>query len=213
MLFIWLMSDSIILDLYILKAYLIFAPRTWMDHCSSIVQLCRLHMHVYYIILILDITYNRFLSFLSFIRIHVLLLAQKWQTNDLNAKYRQEYVYLFVVAKSILLHIHLAYYRNTTYCTYTDLHHYVYEESLHCVNQKGSKMYYSIIGEEVMMMTVHSFLELIYWTSLFRITQGNAIRQRFLWYMYYLFRVHTIQLFLLRDTDILYLRKLHACLD
>ena len=86
MLFIWLMSDSIILDLYILKAYLIFAPRTWMDHCSSIVQLCRLHMHVYYIILILDITYNRFLSFLSFIRIHVLLLAQKWQTNDPNAK-------------------------------------------------------------------------------------------------------------------------------
>ena len=57
--------------------------------------------------------------------------------------------------------------------------------------------------EEVMMMTVHSFLELIYWTSLFRITQGNAIRQRFLWYMYYIFRVHTIQLFLLRDTDIL----------
>ena len=31
------------------------------------------------------------------------------------------------------------------------------------------------IIQEVMMMTVHSFLELIYWTSLFRITQGNAI--------------------------------------
>ena len=205
MLFIWLMSDSIILDLYILKAYLIFAPRTWMDHCSSsIVQLCRLHMHVYYIILILDITYNRFPSFPSFIRIHVLLLAQKWQTNDLNAKQ----VRLLICSCKINIiayttYIHLVYYRNTTYCTYTDLHHYVYEESLHCVNQKGSKMYYSIIGEEVMMMTVHSFLELIYWTSLFRITQGNAIRQRFLWYMYYIFRVHTIQLFLLRDTDIL----------
>ena len=99
---------------------------------------------------------------------------------------QNRYVYLFVVAKSILLHIHLAYYRNATYCTYTDLHHYVYEESLHCVNQKGSKMYYNIIGEEVMMMTVHSFLELIYWTSLFRITQGNAIRQRFLQYLYVL---------------------------
>ena len=87
MLFIWLMSDSIILDLYILKAYLIFAPRTWTiaavvlyNSADCICYACVLYN--------IDIGYyiQQIPQFSLFIRIHVLLLAQKWQTNDLNAK-------------------------------------------------------------------------------------------------------------------------------